>query len=343
MTDREPADVPADPRPTQPTAPLDPFAQRTEPLASHGAQPTVPLDSYPQPTVPLDSYAQPTVPLAPYAAQPTVPLDSYAQPTVPLNAHAQPALPALPAQASEQRTESSASPSAQPALPYPRGGLAEGKGLQVPEQGHPHAGHGATTLIPPTQANQERDRSDDARPGDVPPARGQSSDHGATRYGQPGSGQPGHGQPGSGQPGSGQPGYGQPGYSQPRYSQLGYGQPDHGSGYTPPAATFGYSGRAPAALPAPPRGLSITSFVLGLASLVFWFSMVVPIVGLVLGLLALKREPGGRGFAITGIVLNGMFVVAALVGLLVLVLTLVGALGLIPYLVEYGADTGIQA
>ncbi|WP_374007161.1 hypothetical protein [Leifsonia sp. LS-T14] len=71
----------------------------------------------------------------------------------------------------------------------------------------------------------------------------------------------------------------------------------------------------------PDRTLSITSFALGLASLVFGWTLVAPVAGLVLGIMALKREPLGRTFAIWGIVIN-----AVMLGGIVLaaMLTLVG-------------------
>ena len=61
-------------------------------------------------------------------------------------------------------------------------------------------------------------------------------------------------------------------------------------------------------LPAPPaRGLSITALVLGLCSFVFaWIFVVVPIIGLVFGFLALRREPAGRTMAIVGLVASAV-------------------------------------
>jgi hypothetical protein len=67
---------------------------------------------------------------------------------------------------------------------------------------------------------------------------------------------------------------------------------------------------------APVRTLSVTSFVLGLASIVFGWTFVAPIAGLVLGALALRREPLGRTFAIWGIVLNAVMLAGVLLGLL---------------------------
>jgi hypothetical protein len=78
---------------------------------------------------------------------------------------------------------------------------------------------------------------------------------------------------------------------------------------------------APAAVPVGARSLSVTSFVLGLASIVFGWTFVAPIAGLVVGILALGREPFGKTFAVWGIVLNALMLFGVLIGL---VLTLAG-------------------
>jgi hypothetical protein len=49
--------------------------------------------------------------------------------------------------------------------------------------------------------------------------------------------------------------------------------------------------------------------VLGLVSIVLGFTFLVPLVGFVLGIIGVRREPAGRGMAITGLVLNGLFVI----------------------------------
>lgn len=84
--------------------------------------------------------------------------------------------------------------------------------------------------------------------------------------------------------------------------------------------------RAPsyAAAPQPQRGLSITALVLGLCSAVFgWTLVVVPLIGIVFGVLALRREPAGKGMAATGLIASGLgvlwivlFYVLPLVGVL---------------------------
>lgn len=89
----------------------------------------------------------------------------------------------------------------------------------------------------------------------------------------------------------------------------------------------------------PPRGLSISSMVIGLVSLFFGFTFVLPIVGFVLGLMALKREPTGRAMAITGVVLNGLF----LLGWAALVVLWVFVIGGLLAGVGGAASTGISA
>lgn len=68
------------------------------------------------------------------------------------------------------------------------------------------------------------------------------------------------------------------------------------------------------------NGFSIASLVLGLVSIVASSTFFVPVVGLVLGILALKREPASRTMAIWGIVLNGVMLAGTvLFGLLAVV------------------------
>lgn len=66
----------------------------------------------------------------------------------------------------------------------------------------------------------------------------------------------------------------------------------------------------------PVRTLSITSFVLGIASIAFGWTLVAPVAGLVVGILALKREPLGRTLAIWGIVLNAVMLAGVAIGLI---------------------------
>ncbi|WP_306233125.1 DUF4190 domain-containing protein [Agrococcus beijingensis] len=87
--------------------------------------------------------------------------------------------------------------------------------------------------------------------------------------------------------------------------------------------------RAPvyAYAPPPQRGLSITALVLGICSAVFaWTLVVVPLIGIVFGFLALRREPAGRAMAITGLITSGLGIVWIA---LFYVLPFLGALGAI--------------
>lgn len=68
-----------------------------------------------------------------------------------------------------------------------------------------------------------------------------------------------------------------------------------------------YRAPAYALLPQPARGLSITALVLGICSVVFaWTLVVVPILGIVFGFIALRREPAGRTMAIVGLIASGV-------------------------------------
>ena len=68
------------------------------------------------------------------------------------------------------------------------------------------------------------------------------------------------------------------------------------------------------------NGFSIASLVLGIVSIVASSTFFVPVAGLVLGILALKREPASRTMAIWGIVLNAVMLAGTvLFGLLAIV------------------------
>ena len=77
--------------------------------------------------------------------------------------------------------------------------------------------------------------------------------------------------------------------------------------------------------PQPQRGLSITALVLGLCSFLFaWTLVVVPIIGIVFGFIALRREPAGKAMAVIGLVTS---VIGLLWVLLFYLLPLFGVLG----------------
>ncbi|MGJ3190718.1 DUF4190 domain-containing protein [Paenarthrobacter sp. FR1] len=90
--------------------------------------------------------------------------------------------------------------------------------------------------------------------------------------------------------------YGQPPspYQQQAFGQQPYGQPQ--SPYGQPAYY---------AMPTQPKGLSIASMCCGIAVYVgFGFFILPQIAAVILGHLALKREPAGKGMAIAGLVMG---------------------------------------
>lgn len=70
---------------------------------------------------------------------------------------------------------------------------------------------------------------------------------------------------------------------------------------TPPVAP-----PVPVAAPSSTPPFSLTSLILGVASVFFGLTLIAPIAGLVFGILGLRREPAGRTLAIWGIVLNAV-------------------------------------
>ena len=92
----------------------------------------------------------------------------------------------------------------------------------------------------------------------------------------------------------------------------------------PPAPAYASWGQ-PVYAAAPPKGLSVASMVIGLVSVVFFWTFLCPIVGLVLGIVGIRREPAGRGFAVAGLILNGVLLLIPVV-VLVFLLTAGAAL-----------------
>jgi hypothetical protein len=78
--------------------------------------------------------------------------------------------------------------------------------------------------------------------------------------------------------------------------------------------------------------LAVWSLVLGLASIGFGFTFVVPIAGLVLGILSRRREPEGRTMALVGIISSVVMLAGTLIALAIGVAVVGGAglLALIP-------------
>ncbi|MDZ5146374.1 hypothetical protein [Microbacterium testaceum] len=69
----------------------------------------------------------------------------------------------------------------------------------------------------------------------------------------------------------------------------------------------------------PPRGRSTASMILGIVSIFLGFTLVIPLTGLILGIIGARKEPAGVRMAITGMILNGVVLaVVVAVGLLFL-------------------------
>jgi hypothetical protein len=83
----------------------------------------------------------------------------------------------------------------------------------------------------------------------------------------------------------------------------------------------------PGYAPPPPRGKSIASMILGIAAIFFGFTFVVPIVGLVLGIIGVRSEPAGHGMAIAGIIMNALMLVGWVIAAVVVIIVLIGSLG----------------
>ncbi|WP_229866749.1 DUF4190 domain-containing protein [Sinomonas cellulolyticus] len=190
-----------------------------------------------------------------------------------------------------------------------------GKGRDNPTEPLPPGpmSPGATQPLPPgtpPRAPEQRPRPDGAPREDDRQGQDASrgSGLGSVPYGQT---QASYGQPPYGQ---GQPPYGQFPYGQNQQ----YGQPPYG-----PAAQYG-QGYPPYPYGAPePRGLSIAAMVCGISVFVgFGFFVLPQIAAVVLGHMALSREPAGRGMALAGLVMGyvGLALTIAFIALFVVVL-----------------------
>lgn len=96
---------------------------------------------------------------------------------------------------------------------------------------------------------------------------------------------------------------------------------------------------APAAYPAaanvqqaaPTNTLGILSLVLGIVSIFAGWTFLAPIAGLVLGIMALTREPHNRTMAIWGIVLNAVLLAGSVLLALLAVIAGIAVLPFIPF------------
>lgn len=125
-----------------------------------------------------------------------------------------------------------------------------------------------------------------------------------------------HSAPTYSQPQYSQRDYGQQSYGQPDYSQQSYGQSDY-SQQSASYPSYGYDAYGQQVASAP-KGLAITSMILGILSFLGgWVVLggVLGIVGLVLGIVALRKTKtggGGKGLAITGIVFSSLGILISL-------------------------------
>ncbi len=185
----------------------------------------------------------------------------------------------------------------------------------------------------PREQPQRAPQRDAPRQGYAPPQ------YGAPQYGAPQPGSPQYGalQPGAGQFGAA-PSQGR--YAQPLPPSTRFAPPPLAARDAPlihPAAAqasstlpYGipvYQAPVYGYAPQPQRGLSITALVLGACSFLFaWTLVVVPIIGIVFGFIALRREPAGRAMAIIGLVASGIGLLWVLLFYLLPLLGVVGAM-----------------
>ena len=84
-----------------------------------------------------------------------------------------------------------------------------------------------------------------------------------------------------------------------------HGQPPYPMAQSPAGGQPYYP--MPVYLAAPePKGMSIASMVLALVSIVFGFTFLLPIAALILGIAGLRKEPAGRGMAMTGVIISSL-------------------------------------
>jgi hypothetical protein len=176
----------------------------------------------------------------------------------------------------------------------------------------------------PTSGKDDRPQGEQPPPYTQPQGTG-SSDWAAGQGPEPGYAPPAFGAKGrAGEP-NGQP---TPDYSEPRdaygtplgaapqqpfgqqsYGHQPFGPPPYGQPYAPPgqpgAGYNPYGQPGYYGMPAEPKVLSIASLCCGIAALIgFGFFLLPQIAAVILGHMALTREPAGRGMAIAGLVLG---------------------------------------
>lgn len=125
------------------------------------------------------------------------------------------------------------------------------------------------------------------------------------------------------QPYGQEPGYGQQPYGQQPFAQQApYGQAPGQLPYGQPAGPYGQP--AYYGMPAEPKGLSIASMCCGISIYVgFGFFLLPQIAAVVLGHMALKKEPAGKGMAIAGLIMGylGILLTVVFGGLFLIAIT----------------------
>ena len=148
-------------------------------------------------------------------------------------------------------------------------------------------------------------------------------------------------QPGTGRPeetyNAPQQSYGQQAdgaQSQPPYGQQPYGVPAQ---YGQPGGPFNAYGQpAYYGVPPEPKGLSIASLCCGIAAFIGLGVFLLPqLAAVILGHLALRREPSGKGMAIAGLVLG--YVGIALTILVIVIIAVAFSLSTSSVPTRYGA------
>jgi hypothetical protein len=128
-------------------------------------------------------------------------------------------------------------------------------------------------------------------------------------------------------------GYGQPAspygtaYGAPGQQPYGPPDPQYGQQHGPPGSPYnGYGHQAYYGMPSEPKGLSIASLCCGVATMLGFGVFLLPqIAAVVLGHMALKREPGGRGMAIAGLVLGYVGIAFTVLAIVLVALLLAGS------------------
>lgn len=114
------------------------------------------------------------------------------------------------------------------------------------------------------------------------------------------------------EPGTGSGGYGSTSYGSTSYGSTGYGNA------VPPQAPH-YASPTEPQPGAHSYGFAIASFVIGIASIISGWTLIAPIVGLILGIIALRRYTAERTLALWGVWLNGVILAFAALGIVALI------------------------